>query len=33
MMNWLVKMCRESEAFAFWFSIAGILLMILIAVW
>jgi hypothetical protein len=31
-MNWLVKMCRESNVFTWCFTISGIALMILIAI-
>lgn len=30
-MNWLVKMCRESDVFAWCFAIGGVGLMVLIA--
>jgi hypothetical protein len=33
MYNWLVKMCKTSDVFAWCFAIGGIALMILIALW
>jgi hypothetical protein len=33
MYNWLVNKCRTSDVFAWCFSISGIILMVLIALW
>jgi hypothetical protein len=32
-MNWLVKMCKTSDVFAWCFAISGVILMVLIAIW